>query len=1043
MLSRIALAGFVLRCCAVLSDHSTTARAGEPWPDAERPYRVAVTLPKEKQARPRVLGSLPLDFAGDLRQLGLKAAVDPTSLRLMRGGAAVPVRVENGRVEWADAGVPANQEVCYKLYFRTGTGNAPSPAANLRIPDYATDECGHPWDFENGDDAGIDSWGNKPNFIRHTVENGLLKLDVERDPYFIWGVMWGPPHKTKRPVHIDLARYPVLEMRVRQNVPHAKWLVYGRPEGRDDLLRHIFYVHGTQWQTIRIDLQREANWHGILTAFRIDPVKETPAHVEIDWIRLTPLVLARREAVELRGEPDRLAARVSVNSPPNPFAGSRQLVTVEVHDADRKPSGGQPVLLMLGPGSGGSLEADSATPSLKVGSAARRTLTRRDGTATFQYNVTKHAGEAADRFAAAAEFSQAPNCELAVSVRTGPPHHYVVEPTRPKIVGANGPPLLILARLTDEFDNTLQAEGRTLTWSTDSGKLDADGFRAAFVGDPAKSWVSHVTVRDNRGLTGTSAPIITLPAGEWPDRVRLLPNGYFAGGGKSWIPLGGFYANWVQVPTPDGEWDKRIPFTDASDEQTIAWLKFLKSNGVTALRFMLRTHRRNGMEPMDVGGRINADLFAAFMHYLDLARPFGFKFLLVIHEDYSKPCYFNRSALETFCLPHFAGENLDILPPFQRRFVRDRDLLGAAADKYTDPDAIACQDQYARAIVKLFKDNPLLFAYELENEMVGCPAAWANHAIETIRSVDPQTPVCVSHGGGGLQTADPAWWKAKTTIDFYTYHLYPHGTTSPEIDYGLITDVLTRYGRMGKPAFLGESAGDQFSYGPEREIRRWTMRDLVWFSLINGNPGCFFWNARASEMAEFKQANEIAGRIDWTTFHRKKPAIAIRVPHPLDDDRWFRSPSGKAAIDMMARYVRHYLERGVDFDFTLENASSYAAKADCERFAPPDAPAADFAISPGFHLASLVRVEGNEALVYVRNFAGVKLWEMPKAERWKQYLRDRRPAPLKVTVRLPGDWQADIWDLDTAKHETREAATGNSLDLGSTDHDFALHLRRK
>ena len=444
---------------------------------------------------------------------------------------------------------------------------------------------------------------------------------------------------------------------------------------------------------------------------------------------------------------------------------------------------------------------------------------------------------------------------------------------------------------------------------------------------------------------------------------------------------------------------------------------------------------------MDVGGRVNPGLFAAFLHYLDLARPFGFKFLLVLHEDYVKPCYVDRRSLETFCLPWFAGEDLDVLPAFQRRFIRDRDLVSSAGEKYTDPDAIACQDRYAREIVGLIKDNPLVFAYELENEMVNCPAEWANHAMATIRRVDPQTPLCVSHGGGGLQTADPAWWKTKTAIDFYTYHLYPHGTTSPEMDYGLATDVLTRYGRIGKPAILGESAGDQFSYGPDREIRRWTMRDVIWFSLVNGNPGCFFWNARGSEVAEFKLAREITGRIDWRGFRRKRPAIAVRVPHPLDDDRHFRSPMGREALAMMGRYARHYLDCGVDFDFVLDNAPAYPAFSGIERFAPPEAGPGDFAISPGFQLASLVRTNGAEALVYVRNFAGVKLWEATKPQAWKQYLRQRRPAPLRVTVNLSGWWQADVWDLDTARPRQQTVASGGSLELGTTDHDFAVHFR--
>ena len=90
---------------------------------------------------------------------------------------------------------------------------------------------------------------------------------------------------------------------------------------------------------------------------------------------------------------------------------------------------------------------------------------------------------------------------------------------------------------------------------------------------------------------------------------------------------------------------------------------------------------QNGMEPMDIGGRVNPGLFAAFLHYLDLARPFGFKFLLVLHEDYTKPCYFNRGALERWCLPWFAGEPLDALPAFKRRFIRDGELIDTIAAK--------------------------------------------------------------------------------------------------------------------------------------------------------------------------------------------------------------------------------------------------------------------------------------------------------------------------------------------------------------------------
>ncbi|MFA6563231.1 MAG: Ig-like domain-containing protein [Verrucomicrobiia bacterium] len=1015
------------------------------WGDAQRPYRVAVTIPKEKQPRERAFVVLPLDFTADLARLGVRGAVDPQSLRLVRSGD-VPCQTRDGRVEWADGPIAAGEERSYHLYFGTNAQRAPAGSAgNLRIPDFATDTFSKAWDFDDGGFAGITSWGNRPEFIRRKVEDGVLKLDVEQDPYFIWGTMWGAESPKRPPLRLDVDRYSTLEMRVRQSVAGALWDLYGRPVGRESLLHYEFGVRGTNWQTVRIDLRREANWHGTLSALRIGPAKRVKAHVEIDWIRLTPLQQARRSAVEVLGSLEKPAARVTLAvADLQPRAGSTQTVKVLVADADGKPVSGRPVLLALATGSSGVLDKEPGKSSLAVTDQARRALTDGAGEAVFCYRVSRRAGAEADKLEATAEFSAASPAKVVVPVHPGPPHHYVVEPVRPRVLQPGDSLLAVTATLADEFDNPLSLGNRTLKWSASGGKLlSVKGTSATFRGNPARQWVGRVAVKDADGLTGESAPISMLPAGPRPNRVRLLPNGYFATDGKAWLPFGGFYANWVGLPTEDGEWDKRLSFTDASDEQVVAWLKFLKVNGITAQRFMLRTHRKNGMEPMDIGGRVNPGLFAAFLHYLDLARPFGFKFLLVLHEDYTKPCYFNRSALERWCLPWFVGGTLDALPAFQRRFIRDGDLIGDIADKYTDPDVLACQDRYARELIGLVKNHPLVFGYELENEMVNCPASWANHAMATVRAADPDTPLCVSHGGGGLHTADPAWWKTKTTIDFYTYHIYPHGTTSPEMDYGLATDVLTRYGRMGKPAFLGESSGDQFSYGPDRETRRWTMRDLVWFSLCNGNPGCFFWNARGSELAEFRLAKEIASRINWTTFERKRPAIAIRVPHSLDDDKWFRLPEGIAANAMMGRYARHYLDRGVNFDFALDDAADYPLRTGVDKFAPPESPSADFAISSGYQLASLVRADNSEALIYVRNFAGVKLWETIKPNLWKQWLRERKPAALCVTVNLTGKFQADIWDLDTGKHERRRVACGKAFDLGASDHDFAVLLRRR
>ncbi|MGD0092345.1 MAG: Ig-like domain-containing protein [Planctomycetota bacterium] len=838
---------------------------------------------------------------------------------------------------------------------------------------------------------------------------------------------------------------------VRQSVPSAEWQLYGRPENSADLVHHVFRVNGKDWQVVRADLRRDAGWKGVLTAFRIDPPKGMQAHVDFERIRLTNLNMAARQPLEMRNSGGASPARLQVNLPETcPLAGSEQNLSVLAADAQGQPLAGVPIRIELRKGCLGELDGDKASSSLKLDPRQRRALTNAAGLATFCYRASRRAGTAADVIETRAEFSTAPVAVLEVTTRPKPVHHYVVTPERTRVLRPQDPPLAVRAQLADEFGNPLPGGGRKLVWETSGGALKSTGEQTAadggapaeFTGNPKKCWADRIRVRDDQGTAGQSAYICVMPDGPRPEQVKLLPNNYFAVGGKPWLPLGGFYANWVQVPTPDGEWDRRLSFTDATDEQTVAWLKLLKENGVNAQRFMLRTHRPKYLEPMDLGGRANLDLFAEFLHYLDLARPFGFKFLLVLHEDYDKPVYVNRIPLDLYSIPKFAGEDLDALPACQRKFIRDRDLV--AGEKYSDPDAIACQDMYAREVVGLLKDIPSVFAYELENEMVNCPGTWANHALEVIRSVDSQTPICVSHGGGGIHTADPAWWKEKTSIDFYTYHLYPaeaRSTLALNADYGAVIDVLTRYGRMGKPAFLGESSGDEFSLGVDALLRRYTMRDIIWFSLANGNPGCFFWNARLSEFSEFKLAQTIAGRIDWTRFQRQRPAIAVEVAHSLEDDKYYRTPEGVAAHTMMCRYAQHYLSKGQAFDFTFDPAP-YAFVSKLHEFSPANSTAGQFAIPPGWQLCPLVRADAQEALVYIRNMASPIEQEIKRPGKPSLHLllRQRKPAPLSVSLPLPELHKATVWDLDTTEARVVPVKTGGSLDLGTSDHDFVLYV---
>jgi hypothetical protein len=1042
------------------------------WAFPELPYRAIIDTTPQERARKDAWFEAPLGLTSDLGQLGLPGAADPGSLRLVEVGDSrvargepLPLSLQGDRAVFRAPGqTPAGASRHFALYFGVlsyqpvasllvATSESKPTAGDLTtaLPnDYATATYGDAWDFDEGDTEAIDRFGDKPEYFRDVrVEDGVLKASVSQDPYFIWGSMWGPEDKGQRRVRIDVDEYNVLEMRVKQSVPSARWVLYGRVAGSDQLQVYRFPVAGTGWQVIRINLVDDAHWGGVLSAFRIDPTEEVNADIEIDWVRLVSLRPAHCQAVELLGSPSGEAGSIAATVPTHEAtAGQEQTLTVVVKTAAGQPVAGQPVRVWLAADSGGQL-APQAQPALPTGDGGFRALTGADGRVLLTYSASRKAQKRADTILASTEFPTLAAEELTVDTKPGPAHHYRVLSDSVTILREQDAPFTIPAQPVDQFANPTEGPAPT-AWQVADGRLDwseagrqGQPARASLYPDMSRRWV-YTVIASSPGLQGASGPICVLPKGPRPNPVSLGENGYFkTADGLPYLPLGGFYINWVGLPDPNtGEQGRVIrSFTDVDEAATRDWLSYLHSQGVTTLRFMLRTHTKDGLEPMDIGGRANLPLFARALRLMDLARPYGLRFLLVIHDDYDKPVYCNARNLEQFSLPRFAGEDLDALPPYQRRFIRDRRVLRLASEKYTDPDAMRCQDDYARELIGYLKDNPQVFGYELENEMVNCPREWAEHAIETIRAVDPNTPICVSHGGGGLQTADPLWWTTQTPIDFYTYHLYPIGSTDDATDYGAGVLRLAKYGAMAGTCFLGESSGDEFSqYPPERDAdRKYIMRDIIWMSLIAGNPGCFFWNARGYEVEQFKLAHQVMAEIDWTRWKRARPDIAILVDHPYNDDKYFRSPQGVADRAMMGRYCQHFLSEGVDFDFVMQ-AGGYAKTAGLAEFAPPEPAKRPFRVSPGFQLASLTREGGREGLLYVRNFAGIREWSVPK--RGSMWLRDRKAAPLSVTFDLPaGDLALRWWDLDTGESKEISLNADGTVDLGHTDRDFAIHWR--
>ena len=615
--------------------------------------------------------------------------------------------------------------------------------------------------------------------------------------------------------------------------------------------------------------------------------------------------------------------------------------------------------------------------------------------------------------------------------RTGPPGTEL--PVHVQLLGAYGEAVPLAGR---KAAVTLVGTGSA---SPSSITTDAHGQATVRVHLPADLYArAAVTVADEAGLSGQSAPVIVAPPAR-ADQVRVGPNGYFLNpDGTVFVPLGGLYGNWIHK-IKDGVRLENVgsSIAEASDEQLRAHFAYLRDNGVTALRIMLRDHTKIGTEPMDAIGKTNLHLLREWEHYMEVARPYGIRFLVTLHEswyaDYAS--YFNADVMTKCVLPQYSADELKTLPAYRARFLVDKRMLSQAFDALSDPDCLACQRDYLTDLIPRLRGNPDIFAYEIENEQPSGFFTWTEDQIRLIRQFDPATPICVSNLGGGLLYSDLLPWSTRTSIDFYTPHPYPGGGGSTaDFEYGTVVSVVARYGRLGKPAFTGESYGDEWFKAPPA-ARHLGARDVIWGELCAGTPGCFFWDTCDEPIKEFGLARKIMAGLDLVHLRRAKPKVGINVAHPIADDGYFNTTAGRAMYDAMGKIAQACFRGGVDFDFTFDN-SSYATRlkvtdADAIARLRPEVQVPD-----GCEAQYLLSDDGATFVCYVRNFAGPAQITPEAKDGWT---RKRQALPLSVTINLslkPRTLTAI--DLDTGVASQVTLAPGRPIDLGTTDHDFVL-----
>lgn len=524
--------------------------------------------------------------------------------------------------------------------------------------------------------------------------------------------------------------------------------------------------------------------------------------------------------------------------------------------------------------------------------------------------------------------------------------------------------------------------------------------------------------------------------------LSIQDNGYFAfAGGEAFLPLGGFYGNFVHRVEEGVITEERFgSIRDSSAAEKRAWFQTLADNGVNCLRIMSRDHTRRGVDEWDRVGALNEQLLNTWEEYWDVALEYGIHIWPTIHESFyaTYAPYRNAEVMKSMVVPLYSAEEIAQVPDYRRRLLDGKPI--GPQEMYSDADMVLARRDYVNALIPRLREHPSILWYELENEQEVGIFDWTNQNIEWIRQHDTQTPIGISHSGAGLMTADPIPHARRTGIDYYSYHIYPvDRVCQPELDYGLAVSMLARYAMCGVPAGAGESGSHILPDGPTGQWRQALARDTVWMPFLSGNNHIMFWDGAQPEVTACKAVAEAARLLKLSTFRRKKPPIAVNVAHGLDDDIYFRSEPGYALYTNMGRYEAHFARLGVEFDYCFDDAG-YDTVLPGSQFEPYEPGTRPFVLSPGYQMRSLTGADDNTVVAYIRNQGE----SVRVGKDWHAgWVRKPTPATFDLTIRLPGTYEGFLHTFDAeTRQDVRIDGEGRIGTQEATERDYWLYLRR-
>jgi len=1014
-------AAVVVCCSCLLGGLASGGATLLPWeePRAQRRQVVEVTTDRPR-SRPVI--SFECEAPASARLRVVDASEPTVALPVFRSGSVAQVCLSR-----------TLSDTAHVVAYWSDAGGL-KPSRTLATPpvsgdDYASATYGDAWDFNEGDQEGIQHWGDGPQqYGKITVADGLLTIPVKGgDPYLIWGAMFNTASRSE---HIDSGLYTRLRMRVRQSCGLADWSIYVT-DAKGSYTGHTFKVRGNGFQTLEFDMPGvfSRSWDGrMMRALRIDTTNNKPGTtVQIDWVRLERKPLHVTTGPTLTAAAVRARARVGrfeVVAPARVTAGERARFGVR-----GVRGSGVPLMCELRDASGrrvaGAVGASGPTTTVAVDAPTRA--------ATLGWTVGVSDDLGRPGLHEVSGF---------LDVVPGELHHYEVTPAS-RFVAVGSRKVRVTARGADAFGNEVVLSGAPPRVSVSEGSAHGQSLSKGVlrfeVDCSDVPLVTHlVSVTDARGVTGR-CDITTVRYRA--SRISISPGGYLMIDETQFLPLGGFYANWPSVrekrsgrvrraldlfPCNAKRYPHGFPWSADTERAVVEFLDLCRDNGVTCLRLMLRN--------MDLVGRVDRTQLDATLHLFDLAYARGMRFNVALFEDYDKPPYCNREIIERVVLPHYDQRSLSTLPPHRARFLVRKEILDSPGRRYVDADAIRCQKEYLDELIPVLAGREEVLCYEFENEMVYPPMSWCRTIADHIKSIDPYTPV-LGNPGPHLWPVPLTWRDAG--IHLYSYHPYAYGR--PGVDQGAEVFLRAKWGAaVGVPFFPGEGGVNQ-SMGVPNIRDAFAMRcarDLIWHSLTSGATGAFLWTPEfESEMREFGTATRALTElgVELATFERRTPRAVVSMPKDA------------TANTSALRLSTELLARGVDFDVRpIDECGRYAVRIDGASPRLPGGVRAEFfEPAKGWHLSSLVSTDGR-ALLYLRNVSGSLNTDAKRGKGGRTnpaYLRT--PAPARPSIRIRGGtWRAArAFDLDERRAVPARISRGTVALGGESAHDFVIALR--